>query len=269
MKSYFKMLPVLVLLVVGCENKPKEFVQPKILKAKCKFDLTKMDFNEDAKQLTSRVLDTTASESYSESDEKMYDRKVPVYLTTGMKRFGYITLEKQDSIAHFGKLFFDRIYVEKDEKNKIQAVVGYAKFRNEKDIPKLLKSFYDKYKATLDGLENLGSDYYPGYYGGQDLDYEWALHDRFIQIHIENGREISISTDAADNFNIEYFYIEFLMVPRKEYQRMKHLLYSELVNNKRIMIIDKAYFNFESINLLSGRNSSQTLDILQNNTSDK
>lgn len=57
------------------------------------------------------------------------------------------------------------------------------------------------------------------------------------------------------------------MVPREEYQRMKFLNFNEIVKNKRIMTVVKSYFNFESIDPLSGRNSSQTLDILQNNTS--
>lgn len=265
MKIYITMIPVLVLLVIGCEKKSTECEQPKTLKAKCKFDLAIMDFNEDAKQLTSEILDTTATESYSDTDEKMYDRKTAAVLPTGVKRIGYITLEKQDSITHFGKLFFDRLYVEKDDKNKIKAVVGYAKFREEKDLLKIIKSFYDEYKTTVDGVEELGSDSYTE----QDVNYEWALNDRFIQVHIENGREFQFSTNPKDNYDIEYFYVEFLMVPRKEYQRMKFLIFNEIAKNKRIMIVSKAYFNFESINPLSGRNSSQTLDIIQSSTSTK
>lgn len=252
-------MPVLILLILGCEKKITKFEQPKILKAKCKFDLAIMDFNEDAKKLTSETLDTTATESYSDTEEKMFAQKTPDVLPTGAKRIGYITLEKQDSIAHFGHLFFDRVYIEKDDKNKIKAVVGYAKFREEKELLRIMKSFYDKYKTTVDGVEELGSDYYTG----QDVNYEWALHDRFIQVHIKNGREISVSTSAEDNYNIEYFYAEFLMVPREEYQRMKHLIFNEIVKNKRIMTISKPYFNFESIDPLSGRNASQTLEIIQ------
>jgi hypothetical protein len=263
MKNHFKIIPVLILLIIGCERKVIEFEQPKILKAKCKFDLAIIDFNEDAKQLTSKILDTTATESYSCTDEKMYDRKTGSVLPTGVKRCGYMTIEKQDSVAHFDELFFHRIYIEIDEKKKIKAVVGYAKFRQEKELQRLMKSFYDKYKTTVDGVEELGSDYYTG----QDVNYEWGLYDRFIQVHIENGREIEISTNAKDNFNIEYFYVEFLMVPREEYQRMKFINFNEIFKNKRIMTVVKSYFNFESIDPLSGRNSSQTLDILQSNTS--
>jgi len=259
MKNYFKIIPVLILLFVSCEKKKIEFEQPKILKANSKFDLVIMDFNEDPKQLISETLDTTASESYSDTAEKMYDRKTEKVLPTGVKRIGCITLEKQDSIAHFGQLYFDRIYIEKDDKNKIKAVVGYAKFKEEKELQRLMKSFYDKYKTTIDGVEELGSDYYTG----QDVNYEWALHDRFIQFHISNGREISVSTIAEDNSNTEYFYVEFLMVPREEYQRMKHVNFSEIVKNKRIMTVIKSYFNFESIDPLSGRNASQTLEIIQ------
>lgn len=253
------MLPALILFVIGCEKKTAEFEQPKILKAKCKFDLAIMDFNEDAKQLTSEILDTTATESYSDTDEKMYDQKTADVLPTGVKRIGYVTLEKQDSIAHFDQLYFDKIYIEKDDKNKIKAVVGYAKFREEKELLRIMKSFYDKYKTTIDGVEELGSDYYTG----QDVNYEWALHDRFIQVHIKNGREISVSTSAEDNYNIEYFYAEFLMVPRAEYQRMKLLNFNEITKNKRIMTVVKSYHNFESIDPLSGRNASQTLEIIQ------
>lgn len=263
MKNYLRIMPVLVLLIIGCEKKPIKFEQPKTLKAKSKFDLTIMDFNEDAKLLTSEILDTTATESYLDTDEKMYDKKTADVLPTGVKRIGYITLEKQDSIAHFGKLFFNKLYVEKDDKNKIKAVVGYTKFREEKDLLKIMKSFYDKYKTTVDGVEELGSDFYTG----QDVNYEWALHDRFVQVHIQNGREFQYSTDPKDNYDIEYFYVEFLMVPRDEYQRMKFLTFNEIVKNKRIMIVSKAYFNFESIDPLSGRNSSQTLDIIQGNNS--
>jgi len=252
-------LSILCILSFSCKKEnstaTNNFVQPTALSQNSAFNFSKLTFNENVNQLLSKTLDTTDTGFTGNNpevflftkemgDSQLADRQFEY----PEKRYIYKTKET-DSIAQFDGIYFNRVIIETTTDKKITAIIGKTKFANKKDLDSVLTKLAKKYGKTSDMVENdrhnaevdaeLGKnlndtqremlkDSNPETdYTAYLLDYsnntfrEWNLKDRVIQIGITTDREISVSTNKEENYNIEYFYVTFLIVKKDEYDAME------------------------------------------------
>lgn len=254
-------LAFLSILSFSCKNHKdsagKEFVQPSQLSGNSAFDFAKLTFNEDTDKLLSQSLDTTDT-GYTGKNPEVFlfgskaDWDKPSvgnrYFEFPEKRYVYKTKEI-DSIAQFDSIYFNRVIIETNAEKKITAIIGKTKFKDKKDVDTLLKKIFKRYGKTSDMQENdrhnaeVEAEFTKNMTAAQKemskqgdpvmdyaaylLDYsddgyrEWILKDRVIQVSLSKDREISVSTNPKDNYNIEYYYVEFLIIRRDEYDKME------------------------------------------------
>jgi len=258
-------------------NIKNQFIQPTVLSKNSAFDFTKLTFNENADQLMSKSLDTTDIGFSGKNYEAfLFGNKVDWknsskgdrYFEYPEKRYIFKTKET-DSIGQFDSTYFNRIIIETNPEKKITALIGKTKFEHKKDLDTLLKKIFKRYGKTSDMQEydrhnaevdaEVGKNMTPAQremmkqgdpimdYAAYLLDYgdegyrEWKLKDRVIQVSITKDREISVSTDAKENYNIEYFYVNFLIIRRDEYDTMGKEQLKNASMTKKALIPYKFY----------------------------
>lgn len=263
----------------GTKDHTKEqFVQPIVLSKNSAFDFSKLTFNENTDQLISKSLDTTDTGFTGKNyDAFVFGNKMDWKNTSGDNRYfeypekRYLFKTKEiDSIGQFDSIYFNRIIIETNPEKKITAIIGKTKFEYKKDLDTLLKKIFKRYGKTSDMQEydrhnaevdaEVGKNLttaqremmkqgdpvmdYAAYlldYGDNSFFREWILKDRVIQISITKDREISVSTDPKENYNIEYFYVSFLIVRKDEYDAMGKEQLKNAAKTKKALIPYKFY----------------------------
>lgn len=276
MKLTFKLLAVLLCTasILSCKsNKPAEFVQPRVLEKNSAFNLAGLNFNEDVLQLISKSLDTNDVEFKGKDYEvfKIKDSFVKselndIYFPLGEKRYFFKTIDL-DSIARFDSLYFYRAGIETDQNKKMISMIGNAKFKEKKDLDKYLSQLFRKLGKTTEEMAIKADDKkvvddakaggmsdeaikFIGLGEGSKYDlldygdnayFEWKLKDRYIQVSLSKDREISISTNAENNSNIEYLYVQFLVIKKEEYEKIEKLQFDRAVKLKHESAVLKPY----------------------------
>lgn len=272
-------LTFLYLSILSCQERTaKTFVQPHKLAEKSGFNFAQLSFNENADELISEVLDTTDTGFTGKNEEVLaFGHKIDWKNPTVDRRFfqfpekRYVFKSRQaDSIAQFDGVYFDRVTIETDPHKKITAILGRTKFEHKKDLDSLLVKIFKKYGKTTDMQEydrhnaeveaeftkNMNQEQkemsrqsnpvmdYKGYlldYGDNDGYREWTLKDRILQVSFTKDREISVNSNPEKNYNIEYFYIDFLILQKSEYEKIGELQLEKAKETKQGLTPYKVY----------------------------
>lgn len=252
------LLPALFFIsLLSCKEsstKQTAFVQPLVLTKGAGFDFARLTFNENTEKLMSKLLDTTETGFKGNNYEVfLYGKNTDFsgaardqhYFEFPEKRYVLKTLVT-DSIAKFDSVYFNQVILETDAQKKLTAIIGKTKFEHKKDLDSLLNKLFKKYGKTFEMQEydrhnaaveaDFTKDMTPEQkemsrqsmpvmdYAKYLLDYGdegsvvWMLKDRVIQISFDTDREISIST-TGENKNIEYLYVDFLVLTKGEYEK--------------------------------------------------
>lgn len=251
----------------------QKFVQPEILIRNSAFDIAQLNFKENVLQLVSKSLDT-ADTGFKGKGYDVFKSKPQLnrseitdgYFALGEERYFFKTREL-DSIARFDSLYFYRVGIETDKDKNLLAITANTKFEHKKDLDKFLGVLFKKLGKTIEevaiqadhqknideakarGLSDkdinfLGYNEQPKYdlydYGDKGY-FEWKLKDRYVQVSLSKDREIHMSTNPQENSNIEYLYVEFLVIKKEEYEKIQKLQYDRAVKFKRESYILKPY----------------------------
>lgn len=230
------------------------FVQPSILTKGSSFDFAKVTFNEKPEKLVSKLLDTTETGFNGTNYEvflygKNVDFSGPVrnqrYFKFPEKRYVLKTIVT-DSIAQFDSIYFNQVVLETDAQKKLTAIIGKTQFEQKEGLDSLFNKLFKKYGKTFEMQEydrrnaaveaeftkNMTSEQKQMSrqstpvmdYAAYLLDYGkegyavWMLKDRIIQVSFDTDRETSISS-TGEYKNIEYLYVDFLVLTKNEYQK--------------------------------------------------
>ncbi|MEQ7798389.1 hypothetical protein ABDJ41_01150 [Pedobacter sp. ASV1-7] len=230
------------------------FIQPSILTKGSSFDFAKITFNENTEKLVSKLLDTTESGFTGNNYEVfLYDKNAdfsgPVrdqhHFKFPEKRY-VLKTKIADSIAQFDSIYFNQVILETDAQKKLTAIIGKTKFEHKNGLDSLLNKLFKKYGKTFEMQKydqhnakveaEFTKDMTPEQkemsrqgtpvmdYATYLLDYGkegsvvWMLKDRIIQVSFDTDREISISS-TGEYKNIEYLYVDFLVLTKDEYQK--------------------------------------------------
>ncbi len=280
---YFIFVLLLITMLQSCnlEEKKKEFIQPEVLIEGAKFDLTKLNFNEEILTLLSKSLDTINNEytikdyekaAYptSENREAIISNKKYTYLDE--KRYHFKALEL-DSIVQFLGLNANKIEFETDFNLNIQACWATAKvydtlvldtalykmFAYGKDIwdqdyefgTVLTEVTYVNYDADRNPIHKtkyeprdsyLESGLYYYKHSPHDHYTRWVLKDKVIQIKISNGVETDVNFSTGSTESKDYYHVEFLICTKKEYKLVREKLIRTSTKNNFPMQILKPYY---------------------------
>lgn len=207
---------LLTFTLFSCSNLE---TQPKVLETNSKFDLEKINFNEDITQLFSKKLadeigfeiDSINKKTFSDT---IYEYKIENYLLEVLKLrlpqkelgFLYKTI-RLDSVAKIDNAFCERLWTLTDATKKPIAYYAEARLNTKKEKDLLIKNLKNKlgttkYEFLIDKSFNQCS-------------YEWEVSDKIIQIETSKGQEMSISTDNPKAVSSEYYRIDILIIKKE------------------------------------------------------
>ncbi len=263
------LLPVCVCLF-SCKGKSgnttAQRAQPATFAARSGFDLSRIPFGKNVLPLFGATLDTVNSD-WSEKHYEAFREKdsfargeLPEHVFVWKEKRYYFFTETLDSIARFDSIFFYRVNVETDERYRPLAIFAQTKFRDKKDLDSMLLRLSRKlgkttealdaeaeHKARIDTMKAQGmAEEQIAFISNNDPEtpsdllnygdnsyFEWKLSDRYLQVSLSKDREITISTNPAENRNEEYYYADLLFIKKEVYEGIAARQYERSVKTGR------------------------------------
>ena len=210
-----KVLLLLTLILISCNEKESKTKQPTVLEKNAGFDLEQIDFNEDVSKLFSADiisygdLDFDGDKTVPLNDSifkyqiesylaEVFELKVPV------KELGFLYKTRYaDSLARIGNKYLDQLSVLTNLNQKPIAYYAESRFDTKMERDAFIKNFKEMHGPTK--YEFLVSTEF------DQLSYEWDLADRTIQIETSSGFEMSASSDGSSKSG-EYYRLDVLLI---------------------------------------------------------
>lgn len=253
---YFFVTLISAACLFSCKGKAgsnkTQRAQPATFAASACFDLSRIRFDENVIPFFGVTLDTADNDDWQEKRFEAFRERdsfapgeLPEHVFVQKEKRYYFRTQTLDSIARLDSIFFYRIGIETDEHYHPLAITAQTKFREKKDLDAMLMRLSRKLGKTteelavkadlqlrIDTMRTRGAtDEQIAFIRGNDQDtpsdllnysdngyFEWQLNDRYIQVSLSKDREITISTNPAENKNEEYYYADLLFIKKEVYE---------------------------------------------------
>lgn len=266
---------VFIIVVVSCnketaKNNVQE-KQPTVLEDNSKFNLEKVNFNENVPELYSKHF----MNAFGYDMEGKYDpkgkgadsifrykiddgilRELDKKLPLPAKDFGFLyTAPELDSVAKYQNIYFRTLKILTDLKKKPVAYFVIAELPNWKVRKQFLDDFTKVHGAPKHAYA-ISQEF-------KQNSYEWDLGDRTIQIGTANGFGITASSDGHNKSGVTY-YIEILIIDNKAKAAIDDAHIRILPD---VLTIDKKSYKLEELQI--PKKSKSADDFLLNSARDR
>ncbi len=217
MSQLFNFIAIILMLQSCSQIHGRE--QPLVLEKNCRFDLEKIDFQENLPKLYSKHILIDDIRHDSVRDGKLTDEMLryrisntitDVYkLQVPEKEFGFAYRSPTlDSVALFQNIYFMHLSTLADTNKKPVAFYAEAEVKTEKEQRDFLATIKGKYGEPRHAFF-INHEF-------NICSYEWVLTDRTLEVQTSYGVRFSTSYSLADGLKETYYRIDMLIIDNRQ-----------------------------------------------------
>ncbi|OQP58576.1 hypothetical protein A4R26_03735 [Niastella populi] len=213
MTHFFNCITI-VLMLQSCSQAPGR-EQPSVLEKNSRFDLEKINFQENLPKLYSENILIDEIRHDSVRDGKLTDEMLRYRISNIItdvfklqvpeKEFGFVFRGSTlDSVALFQNIYFTHLSTLADTNKKPVAFYAEAEVKTEKEQRDFLTTIKSKYGEPKHAFF-ISHEY-------NICSYEWVLADRTLEVQTSYGVRFSTSYSSADGLKETYYRIDLLII---------------------------------------------------------